>query len=149
MSEISESGLLNTAKTGKHGIRYEVKVGDLTAQHWRYITVKEPEAVEGEFLINKDFSNGTAGWDSPSVVYNGDGSSMDMSVEDGALKTVVVAGSSAHTPRFGQMNVPFEQGKAYKVSFRAKASEAKIINLQVGELLAASPWFTDFKKKSN
>lgn len=146
MSEISESGLLNTAKTGKHGIRYEVKVGDLTAQHWRYITVKEPEAVEGEFLINKDFSNGTAGWDSPSVVYNGDGSSMDMSVEDGALKTVVVAGSSAHTPRFGQMNVPFEQGKAYKVSFRAKASEAKIINLQVGELLSDSPWFTDFKK---
>ena len=145
LATVSATHMLDTTKVGVHGIRYEVKEGTLTAQRWRYITVKAPQAVEGEYLINKDFSQGTAGWDDPSVVYNGDGSSMTMSVEDGMLKTVIVAGANPYTPRFGQMNVPFEQGKAYKVSFDAKADKDKTINLQVGELLTASPWFTDFK----
>ena len=142
---VSETHMLDTTKVGVHGIRYEVKVGTLTAQRWRYITVKAPEVVEGEMLVNKDFSQGTAGWDDPSVVYNADGSSMTLSVEDGALKAEVVAGSNIYTPRFGQMNVPFEQGKAYKISFDAKSSVEKTINLQVGELLTSAPWFTDFK----
>ena len=145
LAPISDTHMLDTTKVGVHGIRYEVKEGTLTAQRWRYITVKAPQAVEGEYLINKDFSQGTAGWDDSGVVYNGDGSSMEMSVEDGMLKTVIVAGANSYTPRFGQMNVPFEQGKAYKVSFDAKADKNKTINLQVGELLTASPWFTDFK----
>jgi len=96
-------------------------------------------------LVNPDFSNGTAGWDDPSVVYNADGSSMTMSVEDGALKAEVVAGANVYTPRFGQMNVPFEQGVTYQVSFEAKSSVEKTINLQVGELLSGAPYFTDFK----
>jgi len=144
-SAVLDGDMLDTTKTGAHAIRYEVAVDQIVAQHWRYITVNPPQAVEGEMLVNPDFSNGTAGWDDPSVVYNGDGSSMTLTVEDGALKAEVVAGSNPYTPRFGQMNVPFEQGKAYKVIFDAKSSVEKIINLQVGELLSASPWFTDFK----
>ena len=142
---VSETHMLDTTKVGVHGIRYEVKVDTFTAQRWRYITVKAPEVVEGEMLVNKDFAQGTAGWDDPSVVYNADGSSMTLSVEDGALKAEVVAGSNIYTPRFGQMNVPFEEGKAYKVSFDAKSSVEKTINLQVGELLTSAPWFEDFK----
>jgi hypothetical protein len=136
---------LDTTKVGAKAIRYEVSASGVTAQHWRYITVNAPQGVDGAMLVNPDFALGTAGWDDPSVVYNGDGSSMTLSVEDGALKAEVVAGSNPYTPRFGQMNVPFEQGKAYKVTFDAKASVEKVINLQVGELLSGAPYFTDFK----
>ncbi|PKK98300.1 MAG: hypothetical protein CVV57_08525 [Tenericutes bacterium HGW-Tenericutes-2] len=144
-STISATHMLDTTKTGSHAIRYEVKVGTITAQTWRYITVKSPTSVEGEYLINPDFALGTAGWDDPGVVYNADGSSMTLSVEDGALKAEVVAGSNVFTPRFGQMNVPFEKDQAYRVTFEAKSSVEKTINLQVGELLPSAPWFTDFK----
>ncbi|MBU1093998.1 MAG: carbohydrate binding domain-containing protein [Firmicutes bacterium] len=144
-SAVLDGDVLNTSVTGNHAIRYEVSVDGIVAQHWRYITVTPPQAVEGEMLVNPDFANGTAGWDSSDVVYNADGSSMTLSTEDGALKAEVVAGTNVYTPRFGQMNVPFEQGKAYKVSFDAKASVEKIINLQVGELLSGAPYFTDFK----
>ena len=34
-----------------------------------------------------------------------------------------------------QMGIPFEKGKAYKISFKAKALAPKKINAQVGELL--------------
>lgn len=144
-SAISETHMLDTTKVGNHAIRYEVKVGTITAQRWRYIEVEAPEGVEGEYLVNPDFALGTAGWDDPSVVYNADGSSMTLSVEEGALKAEVVAGSNIYTPRFGQMNVPFEQDQAYRVTFDAKSSVEKTINLQVGELLSSAPWFTDFK----
>ena len=144
-STISATHMLDTTKTGAHAIRYEVEVGTIKAQTWRYITVKSPTGVEGEYLINPDFALGTAGWDDPGVVYNADGSSMTLSVEGGALKAEVVAGSNIFTPRFGQMNVPFEKDQAYRVTFDAKSSVNKTINLQVGELLPSAPWFTDFK----
>jgi len=139
------TGVVDTTQVGVHAIRYTVTVGAVTAQKWRYVTVNAPEVIEGEMLVNPDFALGTAGWDDPSVVYIADGAQMTLSVEDGALKAEVVAGANAWTPRFGQMNVPFEQGTTYEVSFEAKSSVTKIINLQVGELLSSAPYFTDFK----
>ncbi|MCX5775223.1 MAG: carbohydrate binding domain-containing protein [Firmicutes bacterium] len=120
-------------------------VSSVTAQKWRYVTVKSPVTPEGQMLVNPDFALGTAGWDDPSVVYIADGAAMTLSTEDGALKAEVVAGANAYTPRFGQMNVPFEQDTTYEITFRAKSSVTKIINLQVGELLSAAPYFVDFK----
>lgn len=137
--------LLDTTKVGVAAIRYDVRVDDIVAQRWRYVTVNSPQAVEGEMLVNPNFDNGTAGWDDPSVVYNADGSSLTLSNDNGALKAEVVAGANPYTPRFGQMNVPFEMGKTYEVSFDAKSSVDKTINLQVGELLSGAPYFTDFK----
>lgn len=125
-------------------IKYEVEVEGILAQKFRMITVKEPAAVEGQMLVNADFSQGTAGWDG-SATYVADGAEMTMSEEDGALKVEVIAGPNPYTPRFGQMNVPFEQGVTYEVTFRAKSSVEKTINLQVGELLAGPPYFVDFK----
>ncbi len=143
--------LLDTKTPGTVLIRYEVDAEglDSPAQYNRYVTVKSPQAAEGEMLLNPSFEDGVAGWNDPSVVYNADGSSMELSAAtDGdrsVLQAVVVAGSNAYTPRFGQMNVPFEMGKTYEISFDAKSSAAKTINLNVGELLSSAPWFTDFK----
>jgi hypothetical protein len=138
-----ETGALDTTSTGVHAVRYNVVASGITSQKWRYITVSDPVSTGG-MLINPDFSLGTAGWDSPSVVYNADGSALTLSTEEGALKAVVTAGANSYTPRFGQMNVPFENDTTYEVSFRAKSLVDKDIKLQVGELLAGPPYFTDF-----
>jgi hypothetical protein len=137
------TGDLDTTKTGLHAVRYQVTIGSVVSQKWRNITVSQPTS-EG-MLVNPDFALGTAGWDDPNVVFIADGAAMTLSTEDGALKVEVTAGANAYTPRFGQMNVPFEKDVTYEVSFRAKSSVTKAINLNVGELLSAPPWFVDFK----
>ena len=136
------TGALDTTKTGLHAVRYNITVGSVTAQKWRYITVSQPTSTG--LLVNPDFSLGTAGWDDPSVVYIADGAAMTLTTEAGELKAEVTAGANFYTPRFGQMNIPFEQGKTYEVSFEARSSVDKQIALQVGELLAGPPYFTDF-----
>jgi hypothetical protein len=137
------TGVLDSTKTGVHTVQYRVTVGTLVSSKFRNVTVGQP--VSTGMLINPDFSLGTAGWDDPGVVFNADGSAMVLSTEDGALKAEVTAGANAYTPRFGQMNIPFEIDTTYEVSFRAKSSVIKPINLQVGELLSGAPYFTDFK----
>lgn len=142
---VSSTHMLDTQAVGAVAIKYVVTVGEFVAEKWRYLTVLNPEQVEGQMLINPDFSAGTGGWTDPAVNYVADGAAMEITAEDGALKVDVVAGSNVYTPRFGQMNVPFENGKTYEITFKAKSSVEKEINLQVGELLTSAPWFTDFK----
>lgn len=145
----AETGELNPQAVGTHAVRYSVTVptsqGNVTAQVWRNIVIKNPAPVEGQMLLNGDFSQGTAGWTNPNVNYIADGAEMTLSVEDGALKVEVVAGANVYTPRFGQDQIPFDNGKTYEISFDAKSSVEKTINLQVGELLPAAPYFVDFK----
>jgi hypothetical protein len=137
-----ETGALDTTSTGVHAVRYNVVASGITSQRWRYITVSEPVSTGG-MLINPDFSLGTAGWD--SVGYNADGSALTLSIQEGSLKAEVTAGSvHPYTPRFGQMNVPFEIDTTYEVSFRAKSLVEKDIRLQVGELLPDAPYYNDF-----
>lgn len=143
-SDISATHMLDTTKTGVHAIRYEAKVGTVTAQRWRYVTVEAPERPEG-LVVNSDFAEGTAFWDdAANGLYLGDGG-LTITHEDGALKAEVTAGPQMYMPRFGQQMIAFEQGKTYEVSFKAKSSVNKTINLQVGELLSNDPWFVDFK----
>ena len=140
----TETGALDTLQAGVHFVRYEVRVGDIIAQYSRNITIKAPVAVEGELVVNGDMAAGIGGWNDPAVVYVADGAAMTLSAEDGALKAEVTAGTQFFTPRFGQMNVPFENGKTYEITFEAKSSVEKEIALQVGELLSAAPWYNDF-----
>lgn len=140
----TNTGELDTTRTGVHTVQYRVQVGVLVATKFRNVTVGQPQSTGG-MLLNPDFALGTAGWTDPSVVYNESGSSIEFDTEDGALKVVVVTSPVAYAPRFGQMNVPFEIDTTYEVSFRAKSSAAKPINLNAGELLTSAPWFTDFK----
>ena len=138
------TGELDTTRTGVHTVQYRVQVGVLVATKFRNVTVGQPQSTGG-MLLNPDFALGTAGWDDPGVVYNESGSSIAFDIEAGALKVVVVTSPVAYAPRFGQMNVPFEIDTTYEVSFRAKSSAVKPINLNAGELLTSAPWFTDFK----
>ena len=142
------TGALDTLQAGVHFVRYEVRVGELVAQQSRNITVKAPVAVEGELVVNGDMASGIGGWNDAEVVYVADGATMTLTAEDGALKAEVVAGSNFFTPRFGQMNMAFETGKTYEVSFDAKSSVAKEIALQVGEIVGvAFGYYNDYLRK--
>jgi hypothetical protein len=141
------TGALDTKKTGIHAVRYTVTVGSIVAQQWRNITVLQPEAVVGEMLQNGDFSLGTAVWSSPANGYfelEG-GRFNSFEVVNGELKIdFVPAGSIVVFPRFGQMNIPFLQGKTYEISFDARSSVERPMAMQIGRLLPNAPWFDDF-----
>lgn len=144
--EIDAQGNLDTSIPQTIILTYKAQVGSVIKEQFRSITVEGPAPVEGQMIINGDFSAGIAGWNDASVNFIGEGAAMALAVEDGELKVVFTAGwGGAHTPRFGQAGITFEQGKTYEVSFRAKALEPKLVHLQVGELLSGAPWFTDFK----
>lgn len=140
----TETGALDTLQAGVHAVRYEVTFEGITARLFRYVTVKSPQVEEGEMLVNPTLDTGTSGWDDPSVVYIAEGAAMTLSNDAGTLKAEVTPGPQFFTPRFGQMGIPFENGKTYEVSFDAKSTVEKEIALQVGELLTAAPWFNDF-----
>jgi len=136
----STTNLLDTTETGTFLIKYEIEVGELKASKNRMVTVSDPERTS--MVLNADFSLGVTGWDT----YAADGGTIDLSVEDGALKAEVVSGSNPYTPRVTQMGIPFEIDTTYEISFKAKSSVAdKLVHLQVGEILADNPWFTNFK----
>lgn len=137
---IAEDGTLDTSSPGTHLVRYEVEVGKVRLQQWRNLAVKSPERTDDALIQNGDFAQGTAYW-------TADQGAIDLSIEDGAVKAEIIAGAGAHEPRLYQMDIPFEEGKSYKISFEGKATPDKTINLQVGELLPAAPWFTDFKPR--
>lgn len=140
----TETGALDTLQSGVHAVRYEVTYEGITARLFRYVTVKPPVVAEGEMLVNPTLDTGTSGWDDPSVIYIAEGAAMTLSNDAGTLKAEVTPGAQFYTPRFGQMGIPFENGKTYEVSFEAKSTVEKEIALQVGELLPAAPWFNDF-----
>ena len=52
VATISETGVLDTQTVGVAAVKYQVKVGNVTGEKWRYLTVLNPTAVEGEMLIN-------------------------------------------------------------------------------------------------
>ncbi len=146
IGEIDELGNVDTNLPGSNLIQYEVKIGSLIlGQKFRTITIASLQQQEGEMLVNADFTLGVAGWDT----FVDNGATIALSTEEfegnPALKVDVHAGPNAWEPRFTQMNVPFEEDITYEISFRAKSSVEKTINLQVGEILTVSPWFTDFK----
>jgi hypothetical protein len=144
------TGALDTTKTGPLTVQYRVTVGAVVATKIRNITVRQPVATG--LLVNPDFSQGTAGWDQRSpipVVYEADGGTIALSTENGELKAIVVSGDNFFTPRFGQMNIPFEQGKIYEVSFDARSSVTKEIALQVGEVVNGDPYFNEFLPDAN
>jgi hypothetical protein len=142
------TGVLDSTKPGIHAVRYTVTVGSIVAQQWRNITVLQPEAVVGEMLQNGDFSLGTAVWSSPANGYGEfeGGRFNSFEVVNGELRVdIAPSGSIVVFPRFGQMNIPFLQGKTYEISFEARSSVVRPMAMQIGKLLPGpTVWFDDF-----
>ncbi len=139
-----EGNVITAVSAGEVLIRYRVTVtvgeNQVEDTQFRNVVIITPPKPEGELVANGDFSDSMAFWDTYLGVGN-----MELDFEENALKVTLTAVGAAYEPRVTQMGIPFEKGKAYKISFKAKALAPKKINAQVGELLANDPWFVDFK----
>jgi hypothetical protein len=140
------TGDMDTKQLGLHAVRYTINYEGILAQKWRNITIPLPELPRVGMVLNGNFSYGLIGWNNPDINFIGSGQ-MTISEDEGAFKAVVKAGNDPWTPRFGQMGVPFIKDETYLVSFKAKASVSKNIEVMLGELLPSDPFFTDFKPR--
>ncbi|WP_273852812.1 carbohydrate binding domain-containing protein [Guptibacillus spartinae] len=105
-----------------------------------------PEQSASDTVVkNGDFSNGLTNWgswwgDQWSGIAEG-----EIAHEDGQMKLVVSkTGDQSYSPQVFQENLFLEEGTTYTVSFDAKASVAREINLVIGEPLTSDPWFIPF-----
>lgn len=141
------NGLLDTKVPGTYTLTYTLVAGNVTKTATRSITVNEKVVVEGNMLSNPYFDADYTGWEKFQ-----DGSSVSWETEtigDNSYAKIVetsVSGNS-YSPRLhnvGENYVTLITGQTYEVSFQAKASEAKKILCQVGQLLPGDPYFYDF-----
>jgi LPXTG-motif cell wall-anchored protein len=66
-------------------------------------------------------------------------------VENGELKVdISKVGGASYAPQIFQKGVTFEKGKTYKVTFDARANEARKVNVNIGKELTQDPWFTPY-----
>ncbi len=122
-SQIEVTGDYDVNKAGNYTITYTVtdKSGNKTSLG-RTLVVKE------KYLTNKDFSAGDTGWG----YWNGEGGTGSFEVVDGMAKvTVESIGNFHYSIQFEQVNLTLEKGKSYKISFKAKADDARTIGIVV------------------
>ncbi|NBI30307.1 carbohydrate binding domain-containing protein [Chengkuizengella marina] len=69
----------------------------------------------------------------------------EASIEDGLLKVHLESlGAQPFIPQVVQEGLPFISGQTYTVSFDAKSTSPKTINVNVGRGLDAAPWFIPY-----
>ena len=143
---LNEDGTLKQA--GDHTLRLNVVIDGKTVST-KMITVKVIfQMVEtSDIIYNGDFETGTV---DPFIVTEVDGGVAAIEVVEGQLVFSIESLSwQAAFPRldYGKVDEPgrftLEDGKYYEVSFDAKASVARHVHVQVGQLFAAAPWFAD------
>ena len=93
---------------------------------------------EGELVWNGDFSQGGIKWQ-PVGSYEGASASGSLDGETYHV-SVTTPGTQNWHVQFSQVNIPFEKGKTYQVSFNARASVARDIAVAANQNV--SPWTT-------
>lgn len=146
-SSIVVAGTVDTTRTGVTYLLYTVEdAAGNKSQASRNITVEvDPSTIGDEMVPNGDFSQGNALW----IFEAGglEGGTGSFAVTDGVGEvTIATASWNAWEPRLRMEGIDFENGKTYEITFDAKAAAVRSINVQVGEVLSAAPWFTDFKQ---
>ena len=144
---IEPNGDLDTSTKGDCIIDYTVVVeGKLDRVSITVTIEKEAVVVDPDDPVLKEWTFETdddlLGWS----IYELSPGSVVASIDNGALKLVTTSGSNVWDTRYSFMEIPFQQGVLYTITFDAKSSLAdKVVNVQVGELIAFDPWFTNFK----
>ncbi len=144
--DIADNGDVDTSSAVTCVINYTVVVDGKLQRGSMTLTIKPKVIIieDAPVLIDWDFQteDDLEGW---GIYTTGDGSVV-MTVEDGAMKLVTTAGGNRWDTRIDYMNIPFEQGYDYKVSFKMKSDiDGKKVHLNLGELLTAAPYFDPFK----
>ena len=143
---LNDDGTLKQA--GKHTLRLNVVIDGKTVST-KMITVEVIfQMVEtNDIIYNGDFETGTV---DPFVITGYDGGVATMEVVNGELVLSITSLSwQAGSPRLdygavdSESRFSLEDGKYYEVQFDARASVARDIHVQIGQLFNADPWFAD------
>ena len=137
---LNEDGTLK--QSGTFNLRLSVIVdGNAVATEIFKVKVNYVAPITDDLIINGDFESGSV---DPFIRTDVDGGVSKMSVANGELHFIVEAVSwQAPFPRLDYNGVQLEDGKYYEVRFDARASVARDIHVQLGQLFDAAPWFAD------
>jgi hypothetical protein len=146
---ISDADTITAEFAGTCTITYSAVVAGILARQTITVTFEAPPVIIDDtkpILASWDFEDDAdlEGWTFDDGVAAITG--VRFAEGDGnVLKIDYTSGGNPWEPRLYNQDLPFENGETYTVSFRAKTDQAdKILNLQVGEILAGDPWFILF-----
>ncbi len=146
---ITDEGTVTSASPVVCDITYSAVVGGILERQtinvefeMEEVTVDPNAAVLKEWTF--DAATDLDGWGTYTA---GAGSIVSEEIVDGAWKLVTTSGGMSYETRKDFMNIPFQNGTSYQITFDAKVDAeyvGKKVRLQVGELLPAAPWYNDF-----
>lgn len=136
---VDENG--NVTQSGSYKIKYTAEIDGETYLIYRDVKVIYVAPVTSDLVINGDLSSGAL---DPFTKSEFDNGAATLSVVDKELKVQIDAVSwQAASPRVETNVFKLEAGTYYEVSFKARALEARPVQVQVGQLLPDAPWFRE------
>ncbi len=133
--------------------RFEFQLGLSTSDVWLGKASLEaigkaplpPSAGDGK-LKNGDFAGGIEPWEAWSTngQWSGEGEVALSALAGELLVDVAKAGAIAYNPQVRQYGLSFAKGKTYTVSFRARASLPKSIQVNLGKELKSYPFYLPY-----
>lgn len=144
----TENGKL--VESGKGTVKIEVIIdGKTVTSKIIQVEVKYVAPETDDIIINGDFSTGSR---DPFGYREENGGTGELSVVDGELKMTVTSlgwvNSGEAFPRAESNVFTLEDGKFYEYSFDIRANVATSVQVQIGELLTAYPWFNELLTKT-
>ena len=130
-------------QSGTYQIKYVITINGQKYNLYRSVTVIFELPQSDDLVVNGDFELGATDPFTKSEFDNGGATlSIVKNGENNELKVDITAVSSnLASPRVESNEFTLTAGKYYKLSFKAKADEARSIQVQVGQLISAAPWF--------
>ena len=130
-------------QSGNYQIKYVVTINGLKYNLYRSVTVIFELPQTDDLVVNGNFELGATDPFTKSEFDNGGATlSIVKNGENNELKVDITAVSSnLASPRVESNEFTLTAGKYYKLTFKARADEARSIQVQVGQLISAAPWF--------
>ena len=130
-------------QSGTYQIKYVIIIDGEKYNLYRTVTVIFELPQSDDLVVNGDFELGAT---DPFGKNEFDGGGATLSVvkngENHELKVDVTAVSwQLVSPRVETNEFALTAGKYYKLTFKARAEEARSIQVQVGQLISEAPWF--------
>lgn len=146
---IEVEGQVDSSESGLYLLKYRVTDSDFNQTlYLRYVTVEaDPIEIVNIFPYG-DFFNELEGF---GIYQEQDNGHANFSVVGGVLEVELLSIQQGiwYRPRLNTTGVQFNQGTEYRIQFDAKADDARLIQLQVGELIDYDPWFDKFDPLTN
>ncbi|MBP5551443.1 MAG: carbohydrate binding domain-containing protein [Bacilli bacterium] len=130
-------------QSGTYQIKYVITINGQKYNLYRSVTVIFELPQSDDLVVNGDFELGATDPFTKSEFDNGGATlSVVKNGESHELKVDITAVSwQKVSPRVETNEFTLTNGKYYKLSFKARADEARSIQVQVGQLLSENPWF--------